>query len=361
IKICEVFDRDPVDVILNEARNEKILFGLSQYGGHERLSDILQGIKKKLKNHGRNARFLNNNYANITSGQLNKSFVLDKGIDLIRCFSKGKEYWGKTIVFQDIDAYSKRDYDKPRRDMKVGMMPPKLAQMMINFARPVPPLTPGPLQGENSDSGFGYAGTTIYDPFCGLGTTLMEGALRGNPVMGSDIKGRLVHSTLENLTWLQKEFQIPTTDNRQPITCFQHDATQPFPEKKFPKNLVVVTEGYLGPPLLRYPNQQQQKDIFDLLHVINFKFFLGLSQIIPKGNRLVMTFPFFRMKEEKVFYPEKYLREYEKAGFTIENDLRSLLYERENQVVGREVLIFDRVGTVTMLSRKLSSILRTTT
>lgn len=42
------------------------------------------------------------------------------------------------------------------RSMVVGMMPPKIAQIMINLAT----------KGERS--------IAIWDPFCGLGTTLIE-------------------------------------------------------------------------------------------------------------------------------------------------------------------------------------------
>lgn len=72
----------------------------------------------------------------------------------------GKFFAGFTIACQDIDAYSRRDTGK-NRDMIVGMMPPKLVQMMINIG--------------NSNKNF----SAIYDPFCGLGTTLIEAANMG--------------------------------------------------------------------------------------------------------------------------------------------------------------------------------------
>lgn len=62
---------------------------------------------------------------------------------------------GQTVWVQDIDAYSQRDMGR-ERSMVVGMMPPKLAQMMINFAT----------KGDKK--------LQIWDSFCGLGTTLIE-------------------------------------------------------------------------------------------------------------------------------------------------------------------------------------------
>jgi tRNA G10 N-methylase Trm11 len=54
---------------------------------------------------------------------------------------------GITVLFQDVDEYSARDYGKNVRDMDVGMLPPKLAQMMLSIS--------GEARG-------------IYDPFVGL-------------------------------------------------------------------------------------------------------------------------------------------------------------------------------------------------
>lgn len=321
IKICEMFSGDPVDVIVDNAKTEKIIFGLSMFGGHEQISKVLIGIKNKVKARGRNARFLNKGFSNVSSGQLNKSKILEKGVDLVRCFYQGKEVWGKTVAFQDIDSYSKRDYEKPKRDMKIGMIPPKLAQMMINYSK------------LKKDA-------TVYDPFCGLGTILMEAALRGNPIMASDIKGRMVEATEINLDWLMKNF--PSAAGNQTSTIFQHDATEAFDANKFPENLTVVSEGYLGPPQSRAPDQNKQKEIFKLLDDINAKFFANVSKIIPKGNKLVFILPFFKSRGERVFYPEEYIRQYESFGFKIQNELRSLIYERKEQVVGREILVFER-------------------
>jgi tRNA G10 N-methylase Trm11 len=321
IKICEIFETDPVQLLIDEAKTEKIVFGLSQYGGHDRISDLLLDFKKSIKEQGRNARFMNKDFKNISSGQLNKSKLIEKGVDLVRSFHDGREIWAKTIVFQDIDNYSKRDYEKPKRDMKVGMMPPKLCQMMINFS-----------ESEKS--------VAIYDPFCGLGSVLMEAMLMDHDVIGSDIKGRMIHSTEINLKWLRENFE------RTPEVSydyFQHDATQAFPKGRFPENFSIVTEGFLGPVLSGFPDETQRNKIFKMLDNLNSLFYTHISQFIKKGNRLVMTFPFFRTGQKAVHYPEDLIRKYEANGFQIQHELRSLIYERKTQVVGREVIIFEKI------------------
>lgn len=320
IKIAEVFPEDPVE-ILKKNSEKKILFGVSQYGGEEALSKVLTVLKKSLKKEGLSARFVNKAGSNMSSGQLNQMKLLEKGVDLVRVWH-GQWIWGKTVAFQDIDRYSKRDFGKPSRDMLSGMMPPKLAQMMINFAEPV-------------------SSTIMYDPFCGIGTILLEAVLRGNPVWGSDIKERMVRDSKNNLEWLLKTFSLESEILKQ-IHLFRHDATTPLSED-LSKDLAIVTEAYLGPLLLRFPERDLQQEIFGSLHKINARFFEHVGKKLSSGKKIIMCFPYFRSGKEKIFYPELFFHEYAKNGFRIENDLRSLLYEREQQVVGREIMIFGRL------------------
>ncbi len=72
--------------------------------------------------------------------------------------------------------------------MIVGMMPPKLVQMMINLAGP----------SINAESNRKLS--AIYDPFCGLGTTLIEAANMGiTEVYGSDLSPEMVRATTDSL------------------------------------------------------------------------------------------------------------------------------------------------------------------
>lgn len=63
----------------------------------------------------------------------------------------------RTSFVQDIESYTARDQARPMRDARVGMLPPKLAQIIINLAL------------SNNDI------TEVLDPFCGTGVVLQEG------------------------------------------------------------------------------------------------------------------------------------------------------------------------------------------
>ena len=81
--------------------------------------------------------------------------LIEQGVEFM--IFAGASYFtvAETVWIQDIESYSERDMNRDR-SMTVGMMPPKLAQMMINMATR------------------GEFGTIVWDPFCGLGTTLIE-------------------------------------------------------------------------------------------------------------------------------------------------------------------------------------------
>ena len=82
-----------------------------------------------------------------------------------------------TEAIQDIDAYTARDRERPARSAKVGMLPPKLAQILVNSAQ----------------------GSAIYDPFCGTGVILQEALLMGHEAYGSDLAAEMVDATRTNL------------------------------------------------------------------------------------------------------------------------------------------------------------------
>lgn len=87
----------------------------------------------------------------------------------------------ETVWIQDIEGYSQRDIER-ERSMTVGMMPPKIAQIMINLGTK------------------GNKSMIIWDPFCGLGTTLIEALHSGyRSLRGSDIEPAMQKITQKNM------------------------------------------------------------------------------------------------------------------------------------------------------------------
>ena len=75
---------------------------------------------------------MNKEPKNINSAVYKKEHLAESRTEL-NYIKVGKiSYMGITIAYQDVDAYAARDMDKTR-DMGVGMLPPKLAQTLINL------------------------------------------------------------------------------------------------------------------------------------------------------------------------------------------------------------------------------------
>lgn len=322
IAIARLFEESLEEFLVSKFKDSegKIPFGISTFGikDFER-KKFLMSCKKTLKSEGVSCRFINKNFENLNAAQVKVEKLITKGAYLIMMRnSGGREYRGAAIAIQDIDSYSKRDYDKPFRDAKMGMLPPKLAQMMVNIGLER------------------IAGTTrVFDPFCGSGTILMEAMLSGYDVIGSDISNTCVDGTQKNLEWFAQEFQ---TEDRK-FQVFQHDANQPLEGKIEGENICIVTEGYLGPPQSTMPSYETQQKTFDeLLHLYN-NFFQSSSKILKKGAKICITFPFFNGRE-RVFFPG--VKGLKRFGFEIISP-EELLYFRRNQIIGREIIVFERV------------------
>ncbi|MCK5122798.1 MAG: methyltransferase domain-containing protein [Candidatus Pacebacteria bacterium] len=237
----------------------------------------------------------------------------------------------KTIAVQDIESYSQRDYNRPKKDVKIGMMPPKLAQIMINLAQV-------------------RKGATILDPFCGIGTILQEALLNDYRVVGSDANGEQIVSSKENLKWLETKYVLEYPDYK----IFQADTKSIT--KKIKQNSIdaIVTESTLGPVYKKVPSKIEIRHNYNLFIKMYTSFFQIAKSILRKKGRLVITIPAYKMKDGK-FITAPFIDRLEKIGYSIVSplskefltedieitDRNSIIYYRQNQIVAREVFVFE--------------------
>lgn len=156
------FPTDVIEFMGGQKGTGKIDFALASYGVEFRLSDIGLRIKKTMQDAGSSIRLANVKNENINAASFKKERLAKTGHEYsIICVpviarheaiqvpgaldrhtplrsvrdDRNQEicYIGRTLACQDIDSYAKRDTTKTR-DMIIGMMPPKLVQMMINIA-----------------------------------------------------------------------------------------------------------------------------------------------------------------------------------------------------------------------------------
>lgn len=297
----------------------KLTLGLSVYGmkvGPKQIEDLSFDIKKGLKKKGRSARVVISQDSALNSAQVIHNKLLGGfGFEFLLVVGPQEIYIAKTISVQDIDSYSKRDYNRPKRDTKVGMLPPKLAQIMLNLA------------GVGTQS-------TVLDPFCGTGVVLMEAALMGAKLVGSDLNRQMVEYTKENLEWLSKEYKLNL--RMEELACA--DAISHKWRNHFDR---VVSEVYLGPPLNYLPGSESLNKIVSNSNNMLNRFLVNLRlQLTPK-SRCCIAVPAWRTPGGFVHLP--ILEKLEELGFArvkFEHaGFGQMVYHRPDQIVARELLV----------------------
>lgn len=178
----------------------------------------------------------------------------------------------RTVAFQDIDDWTKRDRSKPYADRKKGMLPPKVARMLVNIGI-------GTFAGANQ-----RPAKHLYDPFCGTGTVLLEGSMRGLRVTGSDVSGDATRGTEENLHWLMQEYGLNTT-----FQAVLGDVTSSKTLAHIPQPIdIVVTEPFMGRPS---PPAHQLGNIFKGLEKLYIGAFKNLASFLSEGSVVVFIMP----------------------------------------------------------------------
>lgn len=297
----------------------KLKLGVSVYGARISSQQLMRaslGLKKKLRSKGLSVRLVPNNTQQLNAAQvLNNKLAKQNGFELNVIIDGKRSHLAKTVAIQDIDAYARRDREKPVRDTLVGMLPPKLAQTLINLANAQP-------------------GDTLLDPFCGTGTVLMEAHEMGISTIGSDISPDMVEATRVNMHWL-------AANRKQPkYTVELADATEHVWE---PEIGAVAGETFLGPALRTLPEAGVLERIVEEVNDIHERFLKNLASQLKSGTRIALAVPAWHKNGRFLHLPcLDYLEDlgYNPVSFVHTSD--ELVYHRPQQVVGRRILILVR-------------------
>lgn len=270
-------------------------------------------LKKILVKSGRNVRVLPNKTAAISSAtSFHNHMWAPCHLELI----KFRQKWYQVFAVQDIEAYAERDQARPARDAKVGMLPPKLAQILINLCGDLP-----------SD-------TRILDPFCGTGVVLQEATLIGYQPYGTDINERMIEYSRRNLEWLAGRQKQPN------YTLAVGDATTYQWE---PPIGAVACEAFLGQPMSTPPVEIKLKQEKQRCKEILRGFLKNLSEQIATGTPVVVAIPAW-LRPDGHYDRLNLLDDIEKLRYNVKsfkNNLgqEGLLYYRKGQVVAREIIV----------------------
>ena len=321
LKIAEVLYRGeakllrelPLELAKLSMRESKTPFALSAYGSKETPQMLISAgleLKKKLRERG-SVRFIAPAKGlAVTAAELRHNKVVEDGFELLVIYAGEEMVIACTLGVQDIDWYSRRDYERPMRSAKVGMLPPKLAQVLVNTTH----------------------SEIVYDPFCGTGVVLQEALLMGREACGSDLSETMVTSSRKNLPWLGEQvgyalpnWNIELADARNIV---------------LPVGCAVVTEGYLGPNLSHVPSITELKTMKVELLALYRECLVNWARQLPSGTEVSLTAPAWRSGRE--WHYLGLVDEIARLGYTLrsfEHVRTPVLYAREDQLVGRQLLL----------------------
>lgn len=314
----------------------KIRLGISTYGFSTSVRTInTTGLKLKkiVKNppsgEGRSVRVVPNNDSELNTAQvIHNQLTGSTGMEMLLVRDGNDTILAQTTTVQDIEAYAARDQARPARDARVGMLPPKLAQIITNLA--VSSIDP-------------KLGVVVLDPFCGTGVVLQEATLMGYKVRGSDLEPRMIEYSEKNLRWLASQNWSPIASSEDDLFC-QLDVGDATNFSWIPAPNFIAGETYLGRPFSAEPTTEILNDVMRDVDLIHRKFLKNVAQQTTIGFRMCIAIPAWKTKNG--FKHLKVLDSLEELGYNrvsfVHTNTRDLIYHRDNQVVGRELVTLIR-------------------
>ncbi|MDO8451736.1 MAG: hypothetical protein Q7S76_02595 [bacterium] len=326
VKIARVWERTTEritgDLFLPYFTKSGQTFGMSVYGDRiQNTREIVREIKEKLRLKNIAVRFVEGREGTVLSSvtvEKNKlrEFILAEGPD--------DTVIAETIAVQNFEDWNTRDYGRPHADPGSGMLPPKVARMIVNLAC-FPP------------------GRTLLDPFCGMGTILGEALLSGwDEVIGSDQSIDATRYAKENLDWLKSSY--PEVSGR--FRLLSLDATHI--SAAIPGNSIsaIVTEPYMGPSLggnttATHPNLTNEhiKNIIKGLEKLYIGCLRDWYSVLKPGGKIVMAFPRYHIGKREYFV-KRAIDRCEMLGYTIDHG--PIEYSRPQATVRREFFVFTK-------------------
>lgn len=306
------------DYLERQSDGGKIVFSLSG----ENADGLAKSVKSILKKRGLTARFVEpKNTATILYNRL-----IAGGGDI--AIIAGRAYATRTA--QDIEFWSARDFGRPRRNARRGMLPPKLARIMVNLAA-------------------APKDAAILDPFCGSGTALMEALLLGyKNITGSDISPRAIEDSKENLCWLyhSQEARVKRQESRGKrveVKLYVSDVLSISKHIQDKSIDAIITELHLGKPKTGKESEAELRQEADELTVFYNETLKALEPLLKERGVIVMAVSSFRRGKTAISIPLETLTKntgLEPApinGFPL-----PLRYARPDQFVGRDIWRFKK-------------------
>ncbi|MCX6810319.1 MAG: hypothetical protein NTY30_01100 [Candidatus Berkelbacteria bacterium] len=330
-------------LLSGENKSSKIIFGLSNYSG-AKLDTFRMALSAK-KAAKKSIRIINGKEDDKLSSA--QSFQYKMDIDNVEygVFETGI---GKLIAVQNINEWTRHDYGKPKSDAKSGMLPPKLARMMVNLAIGQAGIknNESGIMNENHNSAFGiHNSCLVVDPFCGSGNVLIEAISIGCEVVGSDLSEKAVSDSKANLEWFLDCHSRPDRESTNSLVDSRlrgndivvADATK-FDFSTIDQDFVIATEPFLGQPRNSKLRIEEEKEVKEDTKRLYLDFLKNLQSAGSKLQTIAIVFPLFELangKKLSIFdHCVDFIRD---IGYTL--IYPPMEYGREYQIVKRQIVI----------------------
>lgn len=293
-------------------KQPKVHLAISEVGrDHLERFDLIS-FKNKLQEYGLKVRFNDNARHGVPAALLLNCKKLQ---EIILVQGKDQLAIARTFAVQDIDDWTLRDRQKPYADHKKGMLPPKLARMMVNLA----------VGSQNA------TGKVIYDPFCGTGTILLEASFYDfAKLIGTDLDVRSIIGAKENLAWLSETYKQERENQ-----LFTSDVTKvELPMLNHTKVDFLVTEPFLGK---QTPKNIELVNVFRGLEKLYWGAFRHWTKILNPGATIVIIFPRVKADNGALFSLNHLLDKVATLGYNKRSC--DLFYARPQAIVEREIVI----------------------
>jgi len=308
IHLGEKIDERPIlEAADSLPAGKRFNFGFSFYGVKAQNPGLR--IKKILKERGRSARLVTSREPALSSVIVKKEKCQD--------YLVGDGWFGFTCAVQDFKDYAEMDYGRPQADALSGMLPPKLAKIMLNLSGAGP-------------------NDLLLDPFCGSGTIVSQAIERGQKrIIGCDLSAKAVFDTQKNADWLIDKLKI----NDLELEVFKCDARQLAQKIRPGSAAAIVTEPFLGQPIKGNESEGTIRKIAGEVQELYAASLQKFKKVLKPGGRAVMVVPQWHVggKINKIDV-NKMIKQ---AGLK-RLDRDDLIYFRPQQKVWRQIVIFEK-------------------
>lgn len=330
-----------LELAQKQFEGKKFRYGASVYGSpknEKTAHDLLLGLNRLFDEHKVKASYVFPDGGEMSSVQIEKYHLFeDKGIDFVVIYEAELVKIGITHTVQPFDIWSRIDYGRPQRDPKSGMLPPKVARMMVHIGL-----------GAFVKSHTGWNNEImVNDPFCGSGTVITEAMRMGCRVGGSDISEKAVLDSQANVAWLlNSAYYLPEEGTIDRFFGYKHVRLEnkdiaihkeevAHIDKLVAKESVqvIATEPYLGPPFSEEPTPGKLDRIIKGLEKMYIGALSTMKHILAPEGVIVFAEPIYYGHEKtmKVGIIDNTTR----FGYTLGSKI--VEYKRERSFVGRRI------------------------